>query len=247
RPQHQAGPLDKAIADAGGEVIAFPVMDIVPRERAAIAKDLAALRAADIVIFVSPNAVEYGLVATASAGSVAAIGAATAAALEAAGCTVDIVPESGFDSEALLQEPAMQRVSGKRIQIVRGDGGRELLAATLSARGAEIDYLPVYQRLPHAASPAELAALESAWQSCAIDYVIAMSVASLDFLLELLPASCRQALPAAALVTPSARVLKTVQARIPAMRTLLSESPATADLLAAMLADRQTRTDELNE
>lgn len=247
RPEHQAEPLHEAIEAAGGRAVAFPVMDIVARDPIAIADDLASQPAPDIAIFVSPNAVRHGISAARDAGSIAAIGSATAAALHDAGYAADIVPAAGFDSEALLQEPGLQHVAGKTIRIVRGDGGRELLAETLTAGGARVDYLTVYERLVHAATEEELAGLASHWQSSGIDYVIVMSVASLDFLLELLPAACREALPAAVLVTPSARVLKTAQARVPNMRAVLSESPATGDLLAAMLADRQAQMDEVNE
>jgi uroporphyrinogen-III synthase len=247
RPQHQAGPLQDAVRQAGGDVIAFPVMDIVARDAADIDRELGARAVADIVVFVSPNAVQHGSAAARDAKHLAAIGAATAAALQQAGYSADIVPVAGFDSEALLQEAALQQVNGKTVLIVRGDGGRELLAQTLGARGAQVEYLSVYERRRHQPSAAALHELQATWRQHGMDYVIAMSVASLEFMLELLPSTCRHALPASALVTPSARVLKTAQERIPGMRALLSESPATGDLLAAMLADRQAQTDDKND
>lgn len=247
RPQHQAEALHDAITAAGGTAIRFPVMDIVPRAAAAIAADLRALPAADIVIFVSPNAVQQGLQAAAKGASVAAIGTSTAAALAAAGLENVLVPAQGFNSEALLAEDLLQQVAGKRVRIVRGQDGRELLGATLSARGARVDYLAVYARRRHEPEPAELEQLETAWRTGGIDYVLAMSVASLEFLLELLPTRCRQALPRSVLVTPSERVLKTAQELIPGMRALLAASPDAGDLVKVMLADQNGPMDDTDE
>lgn len=243
RPEHQAAGLAGAIADAGGRVVAFPVMDIVARTGAAAATRLAALPAADIVIFVSANAVEHGLGAARGAARLAAIGDATAAALENAGCEVDIRPDTGFDSEALLASPALTEVRDKCVWIVRGAGGRELLADTLRSRGAEVHYVEAYQRRRHRPTPAELDAVTAGFAAGEIDFVIAMSVQSLDYLLDLLPAACRQALPRSRLVTPSARVIKTAQQALPDMRSRLAASPHADDLVAAMLACPAPQTD----
>jgi len=77
----------------------------------------------------------------------AAVGQATAQAMKMAGLPVDLVPEYGYNSEALLEMPQLQQVEGQNCLIVRGEGGREQLATTLRSRGAEVDYLEVYKRI----------------------------------------------------------------------------------------------------
>ncbi|MGV5528365.1 MULTISPECIES: uroporphyrinogen-III synthase [Pseudomonas putida group] len=76
------------------------------------------------------------------------VGEATAAVLQGAGLAVSFPPR-GDDSEALLALPALRQavaVPAPRILIVRGVGGRELLAERLAEQGASVDYLELYRR-----------------------------------------------------------------------------------------------------
>lgn len=234
RPRHQAGELVAAIERAGGSALTFPVMDIVGRERSVLEREHASLPPPDIAIFVSTNAVAFGLDLIDEDVRIAAIGPATAAAIEAAGRTVHIRPAAGFDSESLLREPELRDVDGAKVRIVRADSGRELLAETLARRGARIDYLPVYRRLPRRVPDTELTELERTWRSGHIRFVVVMSVATLDCLLAVLPAYCRNALPATPLVTPSSRVIQTAGERMPAPIAILAPGPQADDVVRAM-------------
>ena len=78
RPRRQAEGLIAAITAVGGRAIEFPVIEARPRNAAEIAADAEGLLDADITVFVSGNAVRFGL-DHAGAAKVAAIGPATAA------------------------------------------------------------------------------------------------------------------------------------------------------------------------
>jgi uroporphyrinogen-III synthase len=242
RPEHQADELAAAIEEAGGEAIRFPVIEIEPYESADVNRCLESLPAANITIFISTNAVIYGLsYANGDETKIAAIGPSTKAAIESAGGQVEIYPAQGFDSEHLLAEAELQEVGGKNIRIVRGDKGRELLADTLRERGATVDYLPVYRRLSRVYSPSLLTGLEHRWRDGQVSCVVVMSVDSLNKLLEILPPGARELLAETPLVTPSARVLQTASDRIPEAKVSLAESPRTDDIVRALVACRQSR------
>jgi uroporphyrinogen-III synthase len=53
-----------------------------------------------------------------------------------------------MDSEELLSHPALEHPAGQRILLLKGEGGRELLASTLRARGAEVVEFALYRRRP---------------------------------------------------------------------------------------------------
>ena len=150
RPAAQADTLCRLITQADGRALRFPTMEILPIDvdDALIQKALAC----NWLIFTSTNAVDFALKAfggkmvDAMSVKLAAVGQTTAAALQKAGLQVTCVPKTEFSSEGLLAQPAMQQVSGQRIMIVRGVGGREKLEHTLRGRGAEMAYLEVYRR-----------------------------------------------------------------------------------------------------
>jgi uroporphyrinogen-III synthase len=153
---------------------------------------------------------------------------------------VDIYPGNRFDSEHLLQEPELQQVKGKAVRIVRADSGRELLATTLRERGARVDYISAYRRLPKRISDDELHELERTWRAGQIQYVTVMSVATLESLWSVLPDSCRSLLPETPLVTPSERVIQTASERIPGIQAILAPGPQAGDMVRAMTTALET-------
>lgn len=236
RPRHQAGDLTDEIEARGGTVIAFPVIEIVARDEADVLADVAQLKDPAITIFISRNAVDHGL--PYANGQLAAIGPTTAEAIQRAGASVDICPSSGFDTEHLLAEPALNDIAGKTIRIIRGDGGRELLASSLEARGAHVDYVAAYRRKMPAYTSKELDSLEQRWRAGELSAVVVMSVQSLEFLGALLPGWCREQLNRTPLVTSAARVLKEAVNQYPGCPAILAAGAQTSDIVDALIASR---------
>lgn len=154
RPRYQAEKLVRDIENAGGKAILFPLLEIAPAaDPEKLQKLVARLPDFSLAIFISPNAVRYGVEAIRAAGippatiKAAAVGQGSASALREQGVQNVITPSNGSDSEALLAMPELQDVQGKSIMIFRGDGGRELLGDTLKTRGATVEYAECYRRI----------------------------------------------------------------------------------------------------
>jgi uroporphyrinogen-III synthase len=172
---------------AGAKPWLLPLLEIVPYTSPELEQHLAQLAQYDLAIFISPNAVHYGVDAVTARQTwptslmLATIGAGSAHELERRLQRLpDIIPARGNDSEALLAEPALQHLKGKRILIFRGRGGREQLATTLRRRGAEIDYAEVYARQRPLI---DTGPLNTAIRSHALDVIVITSSEALDNLL----------------------------------------------------------------
>ncbi|HVL36193.1 MAG TPA: uroporphyrinogen-III C-methyltransferase [Burkholderiales bacterium] len=180
RPAGQAGPLARRIEAAGGNALAYPALDIEPLAE----RPLPPLAGLDMVVFVSPTAVCCAFersTAWTGAAHLAAVGKGTRRELEARGVRDVIAPQEGGDSEALLAEPALQAVQGRRILIVKGEDGRDALAETLRGRGAAVELFECYRRVAPQTDPAPLAA---AWDRGEVHAVTATSAQGLDHLIE---------------------------------------------------------------
>jgi len=102
--------------------------------------------AADITIFLSEQAVRHAGGLTFCDGSlVLAIGEQTRLALASAGISA-LSPEDER-SEGLLKMSVLQSVSGQRILLVAGEGGRGVLESALAERGAAVSVYHCYQRV----------------------------------------------------------------------------------------------------
>ncbi len=95
-----------------------------------------------------------------------------------------VCPWREHNSDALLALPELQYVQGQRWLIVRGRNGRELFADTLRARGAEVQYLEVYERRAQPPRPAQL----QEWQGY-VDTIMVSSAEQLGAFLAAVPSA----------------------------------------------------------
>jgi uroporphyrinogen-III synthase len=236
RPAEQAAELADAVEAAGGIALRLPLLEIVPRDSQQIAGDVGRMPPADIVIYVSPNAVRHGFNWHPKTAVTAAIGPATRAELNLCGIAQVICPGTGFDSESLLAHKALTSVSGKTIRIIRGQDGRELLGSTLRERGARVDYLATYLRRSRQVPDSEIRQFESRLRRGEISCITVMSDATLDSLIAVLPVADRGLLRQSRLVTPSSRVLKNITELVPGVPTTLAPGPRPDDMILGLIA-----------
>ena len=103
-----------------------------------------------LCIFISANAVRFGLpqlgpeLARYPDLPVIAVGNKTRDTLEAEGIHAQVPVRA--DSEGLLAMPALSAPDAREIVIVKGEGGRELLASELTRRGACVTEWACYRR-----------------------------------------------------------------------------------------------------
>jgi len=155
RPAEDCAALAQSLAAAGVASSCLPLLEIAPvgleaRQQAL----LQGLNSFQAIIVVSKPAARLLLEQLAQTRLQPprqgwfTVGEATAAVLQGAGLEVSCPPR-GDDSEALLALPALRQavaVPTPRVLIVRGVGGRELLAERLAEQGASVDYLELYRR-----------------------------------------------------------------------------------------------------
>lgn len=245
RPEPEATRLAHRLTGLGARVFLLPAIELKARaDRAAQRAALGPLDRFHWIVFVSANAVRFGvgLLGERRMLRLATVGPATSAALNHAGFRVDLVPAGRFDSEGLLATPEFTHVAGQRILIVRGTGGRELLADELRARGAEVSYIEVYERRPAQLPPGVIAAVEAEWTAGSIDVVTATSVELLRALVELLGPEGRRLLERSALLAGGSRIA--VQAREAGLAgpLIIAAAPDDDSLVTALLAWRGTAT-----
>ena len=238
RPQRQADDLVQAIESQRGDAIRFPVIEARPLAQADVSATAGTLQTPDIVIFVSVNAVRFGLDHAGDA-DIAVVGPTTAREVAQSGREVSIRSPDGFNSEQLLETAELQDVAGKVVRIIRGNGGRGLLASTLRERGATVEYLEVYRRDLPDHEPSDVAALCDRWRDGDIDVVTVMSVETLRNLALLLPADGLEYLGKTRLVTPASRVIKAANDRFPGIPTTLAKGPQAGDMVEAIVASTQ--------
>ncbi|MET0659483.1 MAG: uroporphyrinogen-III synthase [Steroidobacteraceae bacterium] len=210
RPLEQAEPLAALIEAQGGEARVLPSIAIEP---VAPAQSYLEQRF-DWVVFVSANAVRHGtpLCRAEMAAKVAAIGQATARALQAAAWRVDVVPSAPYTTETLLNSVEFTASANERVLIVRGMGGRDVLDRALLERGAAVESLTVYRRIPATYSAVERDQFEREWLESGFDIITATSAETLTHLHDQLSAAGRERLSQVPLLVVSPRIAESARA-----------------------------------
>jgi uroporphyrinogen-III synthase len=237
RPAAQAAPLAALIAEAGGEPVLFPLLEISPAsDPTPLQLATACLDGYALAVFISPNAVDFSLPSILArrpwppSVQAAAIGPGTVAQLATYGIERVIVPHGRFDSEALLALPALQadRVASRKVLILRGNGGRELLAETLVQRGAAVDCVTCYQR----SAPVDAAPLLALLHTGQLQALTISSSEGLRNLWALLGADDRQRLSQLPVFVPHQRIAEVAAAL--GMRRLALTAPADAGIIEGL-------------
>ncbi|AUU83190.1 uroporphyrinogen-III synthase [Leclercia adecarboxylata] len=192
RPSPAGDQLVSRLRALGQVAWSFPLIEFSPgRELPLLAGHLAALRADDMLFALSQHAVAFAHARLQQEGQrwpdaprYFAIGRTTALALHTESGKEIRYPLDRETSEVLLQLPELQTVVGKRILILRGNGGRELLGDTLRERGAEVTFCECYQRCNKYYDGAEEA---MRWQSRGVTTLVVTSGEMLQHLWSLIP------------------------------------------------------------
>ena len=211
RPDERGEQLTKKLIDAGIFAIHAPLFSIVAgNDLNHLPHKIEQLKTGDLVFAVSKSAVDFACKTLQETGFAwrkdlhfFAVGQRTAAHFACRTGMAVRYPTSQENSEGLLALPEMQQLTGKRILILRGNGGRELFPEQAKARGAEIDIAECYRRQSIECDNVQQTSL---FMRSGIQTIVATSSEILTQLIEFVPANEQTWLKSCCLVTVSQRL-----------------------------------------
>jgi len=224
RPHAQAAGLAAAVAALGRTPVLLPLLEISPLpDQEHLKAVLAGLADYALVAFVSPNAIDAAfahLDGWPDGVALAILGEGSRAALASHGVldTNARIASPGLDgasdSESLLRALDLAALAGKRVLIVRGESGRELMADGLTAAGALVTTVAAYRRqVPPMC--AELAATLHTLLARPNDWIVTSSEALrglVALVKQLEPAASVSKLQQQRWIVPHARIAETARA-----------------------------------
>lgn len=183
RPKADGLKLQHMLQADGIAALCQPLIDIKPgRQLTQLSQQL---NQADIVIAVSKHAVLHAAHQLGQqwpkAARYIAVGHATQKVWQQQ-LSANITAPAEHSSEGLLALPQLEHVAGKRIVILRGQSGRELLAQQLCQRGATVSYCECYQRQLITLNSSQLVPY---WQQQNIAFLVVTSGEQLSHLISL--------------------------------------------------------------
>ena len=246
RPEQQAMPLCRLLEIQGATTLRLPAIEIKAMgNRRETAAQLGSLEDFDLIIFTSANAVRFGasLLDQKRELTLAAMGPATARALNQAGYRVAVQPPPSrgtSGSETLLQHPTLLHPAGRRILIIKGCNGRPFLEQELAQRGAQVVAADVYQRVPTTPSEAVLAALLESFTAGAVQVITATSLEVAGNLLKLATPALREEFERVHWLVPGERIAAGVRELGLAAPLVSAASAEDQDLVAALVRWRSS-------
>ncbi|MFQ5656922.1 MAG: uroporphyrinogen-III synthase, partial [Candidatus Methylomirabilales bacterium] len=157
RAREQQSSFAAMLEELGAEVLECPTIAIRPPESwEPLDRAISEVEQYVWILFSSVNGVQAFFerlrvanrdLRALSRAKVAAIGPATAAALQSRGLHPDLVPLE-FQAESLLEALEPYEMRGVRILFPRATVARDVLPDGLRARGATVDVVPAYQTVP---------------------------------------------------------------------------------------------------
>ncbi|NOU52980.1 uroporphyrinogen-III synthase [Pseudoalteromonas sp. JBTF-M23] len=177
RPEGKGLELAKLLSQQGIFNVHTPVLRIEPCQLSS--SQLAPIQDADIIVFISQDSVKQlaeQVDALPCTAQLFAVGEQTANVVQGCFSRKAIAPKQQ-DSEGLLALAPLQQLDSKQVVLVKGHGGRTLLAKTFKQRGAILNVCAVYKRV--AQQDTSDGWLDH-WRSEQIDGIVVTSNATLD-------------------------------------------------------------------
>ncbi|MCL2403625.1 MAG: uroporphyrinogen-III synthase [Coriobacteriia bacterium] len=179
RTPEQSTAMTRALESLGARVISFPTIKLIePPDESPIKQAIAQLDSYDWILFTSINAVNRFFTYLPKGAccqhfpKIAVVGPSTAHALELRGYRVELMPETNFQAEGLVEAfetLSKGKISSKdsdesrgHVLIPRALEARDVLQGRLPKLGYEVTVAPIYETVQANPSSADILSIETA-------------------------------------------------------------------------------------
>ena len=236
RQRRHRGNMEELLVQLGCEVEHIETLQIDPLLSEEAMASINNINTFTDVLFVSRNAVEFGMALLEDAGlsipesvNVLSVGSETAKQLKVYGLNA-LFPSRGAGADALLGVSIMKDLKGRRILVMRGSHGLDWPSEEMRSRGAQVEHADVYQQR----IPANGASMFSKLFKChsRIDAVFLHSAESARNFMEFVKADLRRFV-GARLIVGSERIGEVARDAGWLEQIVLAESPSNKHMMMA--------------